>query len=78
MLTKLNLDGFELNLPQLRGTEPVEVLDLLDLSFKDLDVASGIVIASLIRLAITSSRRRPPSAAMLSLRGALRKPVASS
>ena len=30
LLTKLNFDGFELNLPQLRGTDPVEVLDLSD------------------------------------------------
>lgn len=45
VLTKLNLDGFELNLPQLRGTEPVQVLDLKS---KRLGVASGIVIASLI------------------------------
>ena len=44
-LKKLNLDGFELSLPQLRGTEPVETLDL---SGKGLCVASGIVIASLI------------------------------
>jgi hypothetical protein len=45
VLTKLNLDSFELNIPQLRGTELVETLDL---SGKCLGVASGIVIAKLI------------------------------
>ena len=44
VLTKLNLNGFELNIAQLRGTEPVETLDL---SRKGLGVASGIVIAKL-------------------------------
>ena len=45
MLTKLNLDGHELDLPKLRGTDPVESLFL---SGKRLGPASAIVIASLI------------------------------
>ena len=39
---RLNLDGTELNLAQLRGTEPVVRLDLSD---QELGVASGHVIA---------------------------------
>ena len=45
VLTKLALDGDELDLPKLRGTDPVESLDL---SSKGLGSASAIVIASLI------------------------------
>ena len=45
VLTKLNLDGHELDLPKLRGTDPVTSLDL---SRKSLGSASAIVIASLI------------------------------
>ena len=44
-LTKLNLDGFELNIPQLRGSDPVQTLDL---SSKGLGVASGVVIGKLL------------------------------
>ena len=42
---QVNLDGYALPIMQLRGTEPVESLDL---SSKQLGVASAIVIASLI------------------------------
>ena len=46
VLTKLNLDGHELDLPKLRGsTDPVTSLDL---SGKVLGPASAIVIASLM------------------------------
>ncbi|EOD30846.1 hypothetical protein EMIHUDRAFT_253633 [Emiliania huxleyi CCMP1516] len=45
VLKKLNLDGHELDLPKLRGTDPVESLDLSSWS---LGPASAIVIASLI------------------------------
>ena len=45
VLTKLNLDGFALDLPKLRGTDPVTSLDL---SNKGLGPASATVIASLI------------------------------
>ena len=41
----MNLDGYALPIKQLKGTEPVESLDL---SGKNLGVASAIVIASLI------------------------------
>ena len=41
----MNLDGYALPIKKLKGTEPVE---LLDLSYKGLGVASAIVIASLI------------------------------
>ena len=45
VLTELKLDGHELDLPKLRGTDPVESLDL---SSEYLGPASAIVIASLI------------------------------
>ena len=41
----MNLDGYALPIKKLKGTEPVESLDL---SGKQLGVASTIVIASLI------------------------------
>jgi Ran GTPase-activating protein (RanGAP) involved in mRNA processing and transport len=41
----VNLDGFALPVKKLKGTDPVEMLDL---SGKDLGVASSVVIASLI------------------------------
>ena len=41
----MNLDGYALPIKKLKGTEPVESLDL---SGKKLGVASAIVIASLI------------------------------
>ena len=41
----MNLDGYALPIKKLKGTEPVESLDL---SGKNLGVASAIVIASLI------------------------------
>ena len=41
----MNLDGYALPIKKLKGTEPVESLDL---SHKGLGVASAIVIASLI------------------------------
>ena len=43
---QVNLDGYPLPIKKLKGTEPVE---LLDLSNKGLGVVSAIVIASLIR-----------------------------
>ena len=43
---QVNLDGYALPIKKLKGTEPVE---LLDLSNKGLGVASAIVVASLIR-----------------------------
>ena len=42
---QVNLDGYALPIKKLKGTEPVESLDL---SGKKLRVASAIVIASLI------------------------------
>ena len=42
---QVNLDGYALPIKKLKGTEPVESLDL---SGKNLRVASAIVIASLI------------------------------
>ena len=45
VLAKLNLDGHALDLPKLRGTDPVTSLDL---SGKHLGPASAVVIASLI------------------------------
>ena len=42
---QVNLDGHALPIKKLKGTEPVESLDL---SNKGLSVASAIVIASLI------------------------------
>ena len=42
---QVNLDGYALPIKKLKGTEPVESLDL---SGKNLHVASAIVIASLI------------------------------
>ena len=42
---QVNLDGYALPIKKLKGTEPVESLDL---SNKRLGVASAIVIASLI------------------------------
>ena len=46
VLSKLTMEGLaELSIPQLRGTEPVEALDL---SRTGLGVASGIVIAKLL------------------------------
>ena len=42
---QVNLDGYALPIKKLKGTEPVESLDL---SGKKLGVASTIVIASLI------------------------------
>ena len=41
----MNLDGFALPVKKLKGTDPVETLDL---SAKSLGVASAVVIASLI------------------------------
>jgi len=41
----VNLDGFDLPVKKLKGTDPVETLDL---SGKNLGVASAVVIASLI------------------------------
>ena len=41
----MNLDGFALPVKKLKGTDPVEMLDL---SCKNLGVASAVVIASLI------------------------------
>ena len=41
----MNLDGFALPVKKLQGTDPVETLDL---SGKNLGVASAVVIASLI------------------------------
>ena len=41
----MNLDGYALPIKKLKGTEPVESLDL---SRKGLKVASAVVIASLI------------------------------
>ncbi len=41
----MNLDGFALPVKKLKGTDPVEMLDL---SGKNLGVASSVVIASLI------------------------------
>ena len=41
----MNLDGFALPVKELKGTDPVEMLDL---SGKNLGVASAVVIASLI------------------------------
>ena len=41
----MNLDGFALPVKKLKGTDPVETLDL---SSKNLGVASAVVIASLI------------------------------
>ena len=41
----MNLDGFALPIKKLKGTDPVESLDL---SGKDLGPASAVVIASLI------------------------------
>ena len=41
----MNLDGYALPIKKLKGTEPIESLDL---SGKNLGVASTIVIASLI------------------------------
>jgi hypothetical protein len=41
----VNLDGFALPVKKLKGTDPVETLDL---SGKNLGVASAVVIASLI------------------------------
>ena len=42
---QVNLDGFALPVKKLKGTEPVDTLDLSD---KNLKVASAVVIASLI------------------------------
>ena len=44
-LRSLDLDGHPLNIPQLRGDEPVETLDL---SHKGLTYASALIIASLL------------------------------
>ena len=41
----MNLDGYALPVKKLKGTEPVESLDL---SGKELGIASAVVIASLI------------------------------
>jgi Ran GTPase-activating protein (RanGAP) involved in mRNA processing and transport len=46
-LTEVNLDGFKLPVKKLKGTEPVERLDL---SGRGLGVDSAVVIASLINL----------------------------
>ena len=43
----MNLDGFALPVKKLKGTDPVEMLDL---SGKNLGVASAVVIASLISI----------------------------
>eukprot|EP00900_Chrysochromulina_parva_P016438 jgi/Chrpa1/24796/Chrysochromulina_OHIO_Genome00025720-RA len=52
-LTEVSLDGFALPVKKLKGTDPVETLDL---SGKNLGVASAVVIASLISVngALTS------------------------
>ena len=47
LCVQVNLDGYALPIKKLKGTEPVESLDL---SFKNLGVASAIVIASLISI----------------------------
>ncbi len=49
----MNLDGFALPVKKLKGTDPIETLDL---SGKNLGVASAVVIASLISVngALTS------------------------
>ena len=46
-LTSLNLDGFDLNIPKLRGTEAT--IRTIDLSNKGLGVASLVVIAQLLK-----------------------------
>ena len=53
----MDLDGYALPIKKLKGTEPVESLDL---SHKGLGVASAIVIASLIGVngALTSVKLR--------------------
>ena len=53
----MNLDGYALPIKKLKGTQPVESLDL---SFKNLGVASAIVIASLISVngSLTSIKLR--------------------
>ena len=53
----MNLDGFALPVKKLKGTDPVETLDL---SRKSLGVASAVVIASLIGVngALTSVELR--------------------
>ena len=45
LLAVHSVDGHPLNIKQLRGEEPVEIIDL---SGKNLGVASAIIIASLI------------------------------
>merc|ERR1712137_1224292 len=47
VLTKLNMDGFDLNITQLKGIDPVKKLDL---SRKRLGVASGIAIAKALEV----------------------------
>ena len=61
----MNLDGFALPVKKLKGTDPVETLDLSgndlgDLWGKNLGVASAVVIASLISVngALTSVKLR--------------------
>ena len=53
----MNLDGYALPVKKIKGTDPVETLDL---SGKDLGVASVVVIASLIGVngALTSVELR--------------------
>ncbi|EOD31475.1 hypothetical protein EMIHUDRAFT_231872 [Emiliania huxleyi CCMP1516] len=48
VLTKLNLDDCELDLPKLRGTDPATSLDLSNSGFSGLGPAAAVVIASLI------------------------------
>ena len=44
----MNLDGFALPVKKLKGTDPVETLDLSGKNLGHLGVASAVVIASLI------------------------------
>ena len=48
MLTSLNLDGFALPISELKGTKPVESIDLSGKKDK-IGVASGIIIAACIK-----------------------------
>ena len=55
----MNIDGFALPIKKLKGTEPVETLDL---SFKELGPNSAIMIASLIGANSSLTSVRWPSA----------------
>ena len=55
MLKKMNIDGFELNIEQLKGTVPVHFLDY---SWKSLEDASAIVIAKCIEFNPTLTLRQ--------------------